>query len=70
MVSSKFLFDDGESDEVYIDEWAASGGVTVKELIAMERDFLKAIVSILTFTPLNHHKNHHFLRTGISMWGN
>ncbi|CAH0554414.1 unnamed protein product [Brassicogethes aeneus] len=43
MISSKFLFDDGESDEVFMDEWAASGGMTVKELISLERDFLQAI---------------------------
>lgn len=45
MVSCKFLFDDGESDEVFIDEWAASGGISVKELVHLEKDFLKAIVS-------------------------
>lgn len=45
MVSCKFLFDDGEADEVFVDEWATSGGITVKELIALERDFLQAIVS-------------------------
>lgn len=45
MVSSKFLFDDGESDEVFIDEWAASANISVKELVQLERNFLKAIVS-------------------------
>lgn len=45
MVSCKFLFDDGESDDVFIDEWAASGGISVKELVHLEKDFLKAIVS-------------------------
>lgn len=45
MVSCKFLFDDGESDEVFIDEWAASGGISAKELVHLEKDFLKAIVS-------------------------
>nr|XP_023024729.1 protein CNPPD1 [Leptinotarsa decemlineata] len=54
MVSCKFLFDDGESDEVFTDEWAASGGMTVKELVRLEKDFLCAIdwkiyVSELTF---------------------
>lgn len=46
MVSCKFLFDDGESDEVFVDEWAASGGITINELVKLERDFLKAIVSL------------------------
>ncbi|XP_022918358.1 protein CNPPD1 [Onthophagus taurus] len=43
MVSSKFLFDDGEDDEVFIDEWALSGGVTKKDLVKLEQEFLKAI---------------------------
>lgn len=43
MVSSKFLQDFGEEDEVFMDEWAASGGVSVSELIELEREFLSAI---------------------------
>ncbi|KAJ3622011.1 hypothetical protein MTP99_002546 [Tenebrio molitor] len=43
MVSCKFLYDDGETDEVFIDEWASSGGTTVKQLVQLEKDFLKAI---------------------------
>ncbi|CAG9772279.1 unnamed protein product [Ceutorhynchus assimilis] len=43
MVSSKFLFDDGEMDEVFIDEWAASSGMTCKQLRQLEKDFLNAI---------------------------
>ncbi|KAH1005551.1 hypothetical protein HUJ04_006511 [Dendroctonus ponderosae] len=43
MVSSKYLFDDGESDEVFMDEWAASSEMTYKELGKLERDFLAAI---------------------------
>lgn len=45
MISSKFLYDDGENDEVFMDEWAKSGGITVKELVVLEKDFLNAIVS-------------------------
>lgn len=48
MVSSKFLYDDGEDDEVFMDEWATSGGISLKQLIQLEKDFLKAIVSKLT----------------------
>lgn len=44
MVSSKYLFDDGENDEVFIDEWAASGGISIAELVQLEREFLNAIV--------------------------
>lgn len=45
MVSSKFLFDDGEEDEVCLKDWAVSGGVSTEDLLRMERDFLNAIVS-------------------------
>lgn len=44
MVSCKFLYDDGETDEVFIDEWAKSARTSVKHLVQLERDFLKAIV--------------------------
>ncbi|XP_049816823.1 protein CNPPD1 [Schistocerca nitens] len=43
MVASKFLYDDGEEDEVFNDEWAASAGIDVKEMNRFERDFLQAI---------------------------
>jgi len=43
MVSSKFLHDDGEEDEVFIDEWASSGGISIKELIQLEKEFLGAM---------------------------
>ncbi|KRT78859.1 hypothetical protein AMK59_7042 [Oryctes borbonicus] len=43
MVSSKFLYDDGEEDEVFMKEWAKSGGMTVKNLVQLEKDFLNAI---------------------------
>lgn len=44
MVSSKYIFDDGEADEVFMDEWAACSEMTYKELGKLERDFLAAIV--------------------------
>lgn len=43
MVASKFLHDEGEIDEVFNDEWAASAGISVKEINRFERDFLQAI---------------------------
>ncbi|KAL1512923.1 hypothetical protein ABEB36_002424 [Hypothenemus hampei] len=43
MVSAKFLFDDGQIDEVFMDEWAASSGMSCKELVKLEREFLNAI---------------------------
>ncbi|KAG8262794.1 protein CNPPD1 [Homalodisca vitripennis] len=43
MVASKFLHDDGEEDEVYNDEWATSGGLDLKDMNRLEREFLNAI---------------------------
>nr|CAD7262524.1 unnamed protein product [Timema shepardi] len=43
MVASKFLNDDGEEDEVFNDEWAASAGISVKDINQIEREFLQAI---------------------------
>lgn len=56
MVSSKFLFDDGEMDEVFMDEWAASSGMTCKQLVQLERDFLKAIVRKISLTLIQELK--------------
>jgi hypothetical protein len=33
MVASKFLHDDGEDDEVFNDEWAASASMEKKDLV-------------------------------------
>jgi len=43
MVASKYLYDDGEEDEVFNDEWAASGNLEKKELNRLEIEFLSAI---------------------------
>ncbi|XP_046405334.1 protein CNPPD1 isoform X2 [Ischnura elegans] len=43
MVASKFLHDDGEDDEVFNYEWAASSGMDEAELNSGEREFLAAI---------------------------
>ena len=39
------LYDDGEQEQVFNDEWAASADMTVDELNAAEIDFLSAMVS-------------------------
>ena len=39
------LYDDGEQEQVFNDEWAASAEMTVDELNAAEIDFLNAMVS-------------------------
>jgi len=43
MVASKYLYDDGEEDEVFNDEWANSGNMEKKELNRLELEFLSAI---------------------------
>jgi hypothetical protein len=43
LVASKYLFDDGEDEEVFNDEWAASGALELKELNRHEREFLGAM---------------------------
>ena len=43
MIASKFLFDDGEDEEVFNDEWATAVGIEVKHLNKLEREFLAAL---------------------------
>lgn len=43
MVASKYLYDEGEEEEVFNDEWGAAGGVAVPTLSALERSFLSAM---------------------------
>lgn len=45
MVASKYLYDDGEEDEVFNDEWATSAALSLADLNQAEREFLIAIVS-------------------------
>uniref|UniRef100_A0A0P4WAC8 Protein CNPPD1 n=1 Tax=Scylla olivacea TaxID=85551 RepID=A0A0P4WAC8_SCYOL len=43
MVASKYLYDDGEEDEVFNDEWATSAALSLADLNQAEREFLIAI---------------------------
>ncbi|RWS24440.1 protein CNPPD1-like protein [Leptotrombidium deliense] len=43
MVASKFLFDDGEDEEVFNEEWAQRAHMDIKKLNKLERDFLATI---------------------------
>ncbi|XP_044526692.1 protein CNPPD1 [Gracilinanus agilis] len=43
MVASKYLYDEGEEEEVFNDEWGAAGGMAVPTLNALERGFLNAM---------------------------
>lgn len=44
LVASKFLYDDGQEDEVFNGEWAASAGMDLRDLNLLERRFLDALV--------------------------
>jgi hypothetical protein len=46
MVASKYLYDEGEDEEVFNDEWGAAGKLDVQTVNALEMDFLNAMVSI------------------------
>lgn len=53
MVASKYLYDEGEEEEVFNDEWGAAGKLDVKTVNNLEMNFLNAIVSVgfSLFTP-------------------
>lgn len=46
MVASKYLYDEGEEEEVFNDEWGAAGNLDVKTVNNLEMNFLNAIVSV------------------------
>lgn len=54
MVSSKFLHDDGAEDEVFLHEWAVSGGITVAALKQLEKDFLNAMVISILYIQIQY----------------
>ncbi|XP_064185525.1 protein CNPPD1 isoform X1 [Anguilla rostrata] len=43
MVASKYLYDEGEEEEVFNDEWGAAGKLDVQTVNTLEMNFLKAI---------------------------
>ncbi|XP_015215088.2 protein CNPPD1 [Lepisosteus oculatus] len=43
MVASKYLYDEGEEEEVFNDEWGAAGKLDVQTVNKLEMNFLKAI---------------------------
>ncbi|XP_068612529.1 protein CNPPD1 [Brachionichthys hirsutus] len=43
MVASKYLYDEGEEEEVFNDEWGAAGNLDVKTVNNLEMNFLNAI---------------------------
>lgn len=48
MVASKYLYDEGEEEEVFNDEWGAAGKLDVQTINNLEMNFLNAIVSDAT----------------------
>lgn len=50
MVASKYLYDEGEEEEVFNDEWGAAGKLDVKTVNNLEMNFLNAIVSVCVCT--------------------
>ena len=46
MVASKYLYDEGEEEEVFNDEWGAAGKLDVQTVNTLEMNFLNAIVSV------------------------
>lgn len=44
MVASKYLYDEGEEEEVFNDEWGAAGKLDVQTVNMLELNFLSAIV--------------------------
>lgn len=47
MVASKYLYDEGEEEEVFNDEWGAAGKLDTQTVNTLEMNFLNAIVSML-----------------------
>lgn len=43
LTASKFLYDDGQEDEVFNSEWAASADMELRDLNRLERQFLDAL---------------------------
>lgn len=43
MVASKYLYDEGEEEEVFNDEWGAAGKMNVQTINGLEMNFLSAI---------------------------
>lgn len=55
MVASKYLYDEGEEEEVFNDEWGAAGKVDVQTMNTLEMNFLSAIVSgAVAAAPRSH----------------
>ena len=43
LLASKYLVDEGESDEIYNNEWASVADIPIKKINSLERTFLNKI---------------------------
>ena len=63
MVASKYLFDDGEDEEVFNDDWAVSGELELQKLNKLELEFLSAIDWRLHVRPAEFFKKLELIET-------
>lgn len=68
LVASKYLFDDGEEEEVFNDEWAASARMETKELNKLERSFLSAMNWELYVKPQTFYETLCDIENRIAHW--
>ncbi|XP_077997504.1 protein CNPPD1-like [Glandiceps talaboti] len=66
MLASKYLYDEGEEEEMYNDEWADAAGLDVDTVNEMERDFLSAINWNLFVKPIDFFIFLHRIETRIA----
>lgn len=52
MVASKYLYDEGEDEEVFNDEWGAAGKMDVQTVNDLEMNFLNAMVRLCLINSL------------------
>lgn len=63
MVASKYLYDDGEDEEVFNDDWAISGELELLKLNKLELEFLSAIDWRLHVNPAEFFKKLELIET-------
>ncbi|XP_038072126.1 protein CNPPD1-like [Patiria miniata] len=56
MIATKFLYDEGEEEELYNDEWAEAAKIDVNRVHDLEREFLAAIDWKLLVDPLDFYE--------------
>ncbi|XP_071511827.1 protein CNPPD1-like [Diadema antillarum] len=67
MLATKFLYDEGEDEEIFSDEWAESANLDVKRVNELEREFLEAIDWDLYIEPDEFYEFLHQMETWIAL---